>query len=71
MGGAPFIAGADTDAPAGVAVEPTADALARGLEAVAKDPAYAANARARYESVFAPEVTLTRLIEIYEELITS
>ncbi|GAA2165731.1 MULTISPECIES: glycosyltransferase family 4 protein [Glycomyces] len=69
MGGAPFIAGADTDAPAGVAVEPAADALARGLEAVAKDPSYAANARHRYETVFAPEVTLRRQIEIYEELI--
>jgi glycosyltransferase involved in cell wall biosynthesis len=52
-----------------VAVEPTPDALAKGLEAVAKDPGYAANARARYESVFAPEVTLRRLIEIYEELV--
>ena len=71
MGGAPFISGADTDAPAGVAVEPTPEALARGLEAVAKDPGYAANARERYESVFAPEVTLRRLIEIYEELAAS
>jgi glycosyltransferase involved in cell wall biosynthesis len=69
MGGAPFIAGADTDSPAGVAVETTPAALARGLEAVAKDPTYAANARARYESVFAPEVTLHRLIEIFEELV--
>jgi glycosyltransferase involved in cell wall biosynthesis len=69
MGGAPFIAGADTDAPAGVAVEPTPEALARGLEAVAKDPSYAASARRRYETVFAPEVTLRRQIEIYEELI--
>ncbi|MEU6858103.1 glycosyltransferase family 4 protein [Glycomyces sp. NPDC046736] len=71
MGGAPFIAGAGTEAPAGVAVEPTAEALARGLETVAKDPSYAANARARYESVFAPEVTLRRLIEIYEELLAA
>lgn len=71
MGGAPFIAGADTDAPAGVAVEPSPEALARGLEAVAKDPSFAANARARYESVFAPEVTLHRLIEIYEELLAA
>ncbi|MCC3765961.1 glycosyltransferase family 4 protein [Glycomyces sp. TRM65418] len=71
MGGAPFIAGADTDAPAGVAVDPTPEALAGGLEAVAKDPGYAANARARYESVFAPEVTLRRLIAIYEELLAS
>ena len=71
MGGAPYIAGAGTDAPAGVAVEPNPEALARGLEAVVKDPSYAANARARYESVFAPEVTLQRLIEIYEELITA
>lgn len=71
MGGAPFIAGADTDAPAGVAVDPTPEALARGLEAVAKDPAYAGNARARYEAVFAPEVTLRRQIEIYEELIAA
>lgn len=69
MGGAPFIAGADTDAPAGVAVEPTPEALANGLEAVAKDPSYAGNARARYKAVFAPEVTLQRQIEIYEELI--
>lgn len=71
MGGAPFIAGVATDAPAGVAVEPEPAALARGLEAVAKDPAFAGNARARYEAVFAPEVTLKRLIEIYEELLTS
>jgi glycosyltransferase involved in cell wall biosynthesis len=71
MGGAPFIAGADTDAPAGVAVAPEPEALARGLEAVAKDPAYAANARARYERVFAPEVTLRRLVAIYEELLAS
>lgn len=71
MGGAPFIAGADTDAPAGVAVEPTPEALAKGLEAVAKNPGYAENARARYESVFAPEVTLRRLIEIYEELLAT
>jgi glycosyltransferase involved in cell wall biosynthesis len=71
MGGAPFIAGADTGAPAGVAVEPTPEALARGLEAVAKDPSYAARARARYESVFAPEVTLRRLVEIYEELLAA
>jgi glycosyltransferase involved in cell wall biosynthesis len=71
MGGAPFIAGAGTEAPAGVAVETTPEALARGLEAVAKNPSFAANARARYESVFAPEVTLRRLIEIYEELIAA
>ncbi|MCD0444403.1 glycosyltransferase family 4 protein [Glycomyces sp. A-F 0318] len=71
MGGAPFIAGAGTDAPAGVAVEPEPEALARGLEAVAKDPSYAANARARYEAVFSPEVTLRRLIGIYEELLAA
>jgi glycosyltransferase involved in cell wall biosynthesis len=69
MGGAPFIAGADTGAPAGVAVAPTAEALAAGLEAVAADGTYAANARARYESVFAPEIVLRQLIGIYEELL--
>ncbi|THV27991.1 glycosyltransferase family 4 protein [Glycomyces paridis] len=69
MGGAPFIAGDGTAAPAGVAVDPEPAALARGLEAVAKDPSFAANARARYESVFAPAVTLKRLIAIYEELL--
>ncbi|SDD93641.1 glycosyltransferase family 4 protein [Glycomyces harbinensis] len=69
MGGAPFIAGHGTARPAGVAVEPAPEALARGLEAVAKDPSFAANARARYESVFAPGVTLRRLVEIYEEVI--
>ncbi|GAB3648180.1 glycosyltransferase family 4 protein [Glycomyces tarimensis] len=69
MGGAPFVAGADAAAPAGVAVEPNAQALARGLETVAKDPAYAANARARYESTFSPDVVLRQLIGIYEELL--
>ncbi|WP_026931730.1 glycosyltransferase family 4 protein [Glycomyces tenuis] len=69
MGGAPFIAGADTDAPAGVAVEPTPEALASALETVAKDPTYAANARGRYESTFSPGVVLDRLIAIYEELL--
>ena len=69
MGGAPFIAGADTGAPAGVAVEPTAEALARGLETVAADPKYAANARARYESTFSPGVVMDRLIAVYEELL--
>ncbi|MCH7229461.1 glycosyltransferase family 4 protein [Glycomyces sp. L485] len=71
MGGAPFIAGADTGAPAGVAVEPTAEALARGLESVAGDPTYAANARARYESTFSPDVVLQRLIAVYEELLAA
>ncbi|THV33957.1 glycosyltransferase family 4 protein [Glycomyces buryatensis] len=71
MGGAPFIAGVETDAPAGLATDPTPAALAHGLETVAMDPSYAANARARYESTFAPEVTLRRLIEIYEELLAS
>lgn len=69
MGGAPFIAGADTEAPAGVAVEPTPEALARGLETVAARPEYAANARARYESTFSPGVVLQRLIAVYEELL--
>ncbi len=70
MGGAPFIAGADTDAPAGVAVDPTPEALAGALATVAKDPGYAANARARYEAVFSPEVVLGQLIGIYEELLS-
>nr|WP_269799175.1 glycosyltransferase family 4 protein [Glycomyces xiaoerkulensis] len=69
MGGAPYIAGADTAAPAGVAAEPTAGALARALEEVAGDAGYAANARPRYESTFAPDVVLRRLIAIYEELL--
>lgn len=69
MGGAPFIAGVDTEAPAGVAVEPTPEALARGLETVAAHPEYAANARARYESTFSPGVVLQRLIAVYEELL--
>ncbi len=69
MGGAPFIAGADTEAPAGVAVEPTPEALARGLETVAARPEYAANARARYESTFSPGVVLQQLIAVYEELL--
>lgn len=69
MGGAPFIAGADTEAPAGVAVEPTPEALASGLETVAKDPSYAANARRRYESTFSPGVVLDQLIGVYEELL--
>lgn len=70
MGGAPFIAGADTEAPAGVAVEPTPQALAEALAEVAKHPEYAANARARYEAVFAPEVVLRQLIGVYEELLS-
>jgi glycosyltransferase involved in cell wall biosynthesis len=69
MGGAPFIAGEGTPAPAGVVAPPDAAALAAAINEVAKDPSYAANARARYEAVFAPEVTLRRLIEIYEELL--
>ncbi|WP_112137021.1 glycosyltransferase family 4 protein [Glycomyces dulcitolivorans] len=69
MGGAPFIAGVGTPAPAGVAAKPDAESLAAAINEVAKDPSYAANARARYEAVFAPEVTLRRLIEIYEELL--
>nr|WP_281243588.1 glycosyltransferase [Glycomyces sambucus] len=69
MGGAPFIAGEGTPAPAGVVAAPDADALAAAIAEVAKDPSYAANARARYEAVFAPEVTLRRLIEIYGELL--
>lgn len=69
MGGAPFIAGADTEAPAGVAVEPTPEALAGALEAVAADSGYAANARPRYESTFSPGVVLDQLIGVYEELL--
>ena len=65
-----FIAGADTEAPAGVAVEPTPQALAEALAEVAKHPEYAANARARYEAVFAPEVVLRQLIGVYEELLS-
>ncbi|MFB9659129.1 glycosyltransferase family 4 protein [Glycomyces mayteni] len=69
MGGAPFIAGEGTPAPAGIVAAPEPAALAAAINEVAKDPSYAANARARYESVFAPEVTLRRLVEIYEELL--
>ncbi|GAB3228612.1 glycosyltransferase family 4 protein [Glycomyces halotolerans] len=70
MGGAPFIVGDGTEAPAGVAVEPNPKALAAGLELVAgRAGSYAANARARYESVFSPEVVLKRLLGVYEELL--
>ncbi|RRR96415.1 glycosyltransferase family 4 protein [Glycomyces terrestris] len=69
-GGSPFIVGESTPAPAGVVAPTDPVALAAAINTVAKDPApFAANARARYESVFSPDVTLRRQIEIYEELL--
>ncbi|QSB05020.1 glycosyltransferase family 4 protein [Natronoglycomyces albus] len=70
LGGAPFIAGVDTERPAGIAVRPEAEELLAALRTMWRDQAsFAANARDRYERVFSPTVVFEQLLDIYRDVI--
>jgi glycosyltransferase involved in cell wall biosynthesis len=71
LGGTPYLVGVDDpDGAAGWAVPPTADGLAAGLATAHGSAAGLGKAaRSRYERLFAPEVSVRRLIEIYGEVI--
>lgn len=74
VGGTPYLLGVDADhdpadTPPGWLVEPRAEALADALDAARLTAdGLTWQARHRYESVFAPDVLIRRLIETYAEL---
>ncbi|MGH3655849.1 MAG: glycosyltransferase family 4 protein [Micromonosporaceae bacterium] len=68
-GGLPYLVGADTERPAGWITEPTTDALAAALgQAATQAPNLSTAARARYDTVFSPDVVTSQLLKIYEEV---
>ena len=68
-GGLPYLVGADAEQPAGWVFEPSVDHLAASLPVAASEaPGLTAVARRRYQSTFSPDVVITQLLKVYEEL---